>query len=128
MIDKSYILNITNLNVEKEIQNTIKKVIKELDGLDVIGTCQIYSSYIQRDLQHKHIVSKLLNTKELGCDYEHYFIVAKDGVNDYLIDLTYSQFGWNEPDGLVQGGYMKITESELHNYLGRISGIKNCKK
>ena len=124
----SKMLNINNINVEEKIKESISNVKSVLNGLDTERTCQIYSSYLFNELQKNHILSFLINTKDIGLDYEHYFIIAKDGVSNFVIDLTYDQFGYTDPESLLNDGYMKVTEEELRYYLRKLSKLRNNHK
>ena len=122
-MELSDMLNISKVNVEEKIKEAIIKVKNELYGLDTNGTCQIYSSHIQNELQANHVLSFLINTKDIGLDYKHYFVLVKDGEDNYIVDLTYEQFGYQEPKVLLQEGYMKVSELELRGYLRQLSKI-----
>ena len=127
-MEMSEMLNIRGKNVEDEIQNAIATVQKELEGLDTERTCKIYSSYILRELQNRHIIARLLNTKNIDLNYEHEFVMATDGTSSYIIDLTYSQFGQNEPQELNKNGYIKCTKNVLHNYINTINSLNRQRK
>ena len=116
-------LNITNVDVEKEIINAITKVKSELKDLNIDRTCKIYSSYLLRELKKKHLLSHIINTKDLGISYEHYFVIVKSQLEEYMIDLTYAQFGWHEPTELLDKGYIKVTKKDLQDYLYKMSKI-----
>ena len=116
-------LNITNVNIEKEIIDAIAKVKMELKDLNIDRTCRIYSSYLLRELQKKHILAHIVNTKKLDTEYEHYFIVVNSSIEKYIIDLTYEQFGYPEPIELINNGYIKASETEIQDYIYKIANI-----
>lgn len=79
-------------NKEEKIKEVILKCKRDLN-LTTDRTCKIYSSYISNYLSEKHIVNKIINTKNLNLGYEHEFVLVPiDSNNYYLVDLTYSQF------------------------------------
>ena len=123
----SEMLNISKTNVEKAIEESISKTKQKLEGLNIDRTCQIYNSYIIEYLHSLHILAHAINTKDLGLDYEHFFTIANDGINEYIIDLTYPQFGWSEPKELIEKGYIK-KDNNYHDYLNRLSTLKSHRK
>lgn len=125
MMEKIDYLNITNTNVEKEIMDATHKVKLKLKGLNIDRTCKIYSYYLLRELQKKHILAHIINTKKISSEYEHYFIIVDSSIDKYIIDLTYEQFGWQDPDELIKNGYIKVTEDEIQEYIYRIANINN---
>ena len=124
----SKMLNITNISVEEKIKESIQNVKSELSGLEIDRTCKIYSSYMLNELKNNHVLAFLINTNDIGLDYEHYFILAKDNESDFIIDLTYAQFGYNEPESLLEDGYMKANKEELRYYLKKLSKLKTNHK
>ena len=82
------LLNIQNNDIEKSIKLSINTVNEELDGLNPEQTCLIYSSYIYRNLKKMNINTRMINTLDLGFNYEHFFILVPDNNSFYLIDLT----------------------------------------
>lgn len=126
-MDISKILNINNLNIEEEVKSAIRTVNDQLTGLISERTCYMYSSYILRELYKRHVLVQMINSKNLDCEYEHYFIITKTGGKNYIIDLTYSQFGWNEPQELLQKGYMEYTKENYESYIKKIQSIKRKK-
>ena len=87
--------------------------------------CKVYSSYVYNELKKNHILARLINTSDLGFDYEHQFILVpinKLTKDYYLIDLTYSQFIKNIEDEkvfteLLNKGYQKINNELWIQYL-----------
>lgn len=110
------IFNIKGQNIEEVIKDSIKEVIKELDGLEKNQTCLIYSSYLYNILKRKNVLVHLINTKDLGFNYEHQFLLVYDN-SYYLIDLTYIQFGDNSLGDLNNNYYMLVDDDILKYYL-----------
>ena len=119
------------------ILNEIKETsIKEMDGL-----CLILSQNLEELLAEQGINSKIYNIRDLtNVNYDHYFLIAEN----YLIDLTYSQFLKKEGtlrffkqwpasilekteegkiilDSLLKEGYFKI-DNNLNIYLNSFIG------
>ena len=93
--------NIMKVDQNKVISDSIKTVNNELNGLTKDRMCKVYSSYVYNELKKNHILARLINTSDLGFDYEHQFILVpinKLTKDYYLIDLTYSQFIKNIED------------------------------
>lgn len=111
------ILNIKNQNIEEIIQESIKEVKENLQGLDYNQTCLIYSSALFEILKRKHILVHIINTLDLGYFFEHQFLLVYDGNNYYLIDLTYRQFNDNSLSDLNKNGYIKIDNNIFKYYL-----------
>lgn len=111
------ILNIKNQNIEEIIQESIKEVKENLQGLDYNQTCLIYSSALFEILKRKHILVHIINTLDLGYSFEHQFLLVYDGNNYYLIDLTYRQFNDNSLSDLNKNGYIKIDNNIFKYYL-----------
>ena len=111
------ILNIKNQNIEEIIQESIKEVKENLQGLDYNQTCLIYSSALFEILKRKHILVHIINTLDLGYSYLHQFLLVYDGNKYYLIDLTYKQFNDNSLSDLNENGYMKIDDNIFKFYL-----------
>lgn len=97
--------------------------------------CKVYSSYVYNELKKNHILARLINTNDLGFDYEHQFILVpinKLTKDYYLIDLTYSQFVKNIEDEkvfteLLNKGYQKINNELWIQYLRNILRNNNVK-
>ena len=112
------LLNLDGIEIEDKIVDSIDDVRVELRDLTTDLTCKIYSSYMREALGNRHLISRIVNTKELGLPYEHLFNVVVDGVdNYYLIDLTYKQFNNNEFIDLLLQGFMKINDETFNRYL-----------
>lgn len=131
------LLNIRNVDIEKEIINAIDETKKELNGLATDRTCKIYSNKVSEILNKKNIVNRLVDTKTKDMDYSHQLvIVPKDDNYSYIIDLTLSQFGFNTLyTDMYKKGYMLMNDEEFNSYLDFIefnnldfdSYIKNTK-
>ena len=127
-MEMSEMLNIQCKNIEEEICKAIAKVKEELDGLNIERTCKIYSSYVLRELHNRHIVARIINTKSVDLNYEHEFVMATDGKNNYIIDLTYRQFGQIEPQELNNNGFIKCTQKKFYKYINAINSLNSHKK
>ena len=113
-------------NKEETIKSSIKNVREKLKTINEEGNCYSYSNYIYNELLENHIVCKIINTKDYGYDYMHYFVLVPNTQNDYyLIDLTYSQFNNEYFSNLKRDGYIKINNSEFILYLSIVSGQAN---
>lgn len=107
--------NIMKVNQNKVISDSIKNVNNEL--------------------KKNHVLARLINTSDLGFDYEHQFILVpinKLTKDYYLIDLTYSQFVKNMEDEkifteLLNKGYQKINNELWIQYLKNILRNNNVK-
>ena len=111
------LLNIQNNDIEKSIKLSINTVNEELDGLNPEQTCLIYSSYIYRNLKKMNINTRMINTLDLGFNYEHFFNLVPDNNSFYLIDLTFSQFNNEQMPNLLKNGYQIINDNEFNKYL-----------
>ena len=116
------LLNIKNVDIEKEIIASIKETKEELNGLTTNRTCKIYSSKINEILKKKSIVNRLVDTKTKDMDYSHQFvIVPKNDILFYVIDLTANQFNYNSLyDDMYNKGYMIMNDEEYNQYLDYI--------
>lgn len=127
--------NIMNVDQNKVINDSIKNVNNELNGLTKDRMCKVYSSYVYNELKKNHVLTRLINTSDLGFDYEHQFILVpinKLTKDYYLIDLTYSQFVKNMEDEkifteLLNKGYQKINNELWIQYLKNILRNNNVK-
>ncbi len=90
---------------EEIIRITINEMLEEIKPTDVDnfeGLCYFCSNNLMYDLLQQEIKADMLNIRDYtGVDYDHYFLIAGD--NEYLIDLTYSQF-------LPNGGEVRFFE------------------
>lgn len=117
IMDWNKLLNIRNLDVEKNIINVISSVRKELSELTENQTCIIYSSYVFRSLREKGVNAKIISTQKIGFLHKHYFVLVPDQSKYYLIDLTYSQFSNNSMPNLIKNGYQEINDEIFNKYL-----------
>ena len=116
------LLNIKNVDIEKEIIASIKETKEELNGLTTNRTCKIYSSKLNEILKRKSSVNRLVDTKTKDMDYSHQFvIVPKNDSLFYVIDLTANQFNYNSLyDDMYNKGYMIMNDEEYNQYLDYI--------
>ena len=110
------ILNIKNQDIKQIIEDSIKETQELLKGLDYNQTCLIYSSLLFEILRRKNILVHIINTKDLGY-YEHQFLLVYDGINYYLIDLTYKQFNNKYLNNLLENNYTLIDDFNFNKYL-----------
>ena len=111
-------------NKEETIKTSIKNVREKLKTISEEGNCYSYSNYIYNELLDRHVVCKIINTKDYGYDYMHYFVLVPDTQSDYyLIDLTYSQFNNDYFNNLKNNGYIKLNNSEFILYLSIVTGL-----
>ena len=117
-------INISNIPLEKRIELSIVETKKELSELTEFGTCKLFSRHLATHLNKNHVVSKIVSTKELGAEYEHYFILVPiNTLEYYLIDLKYSQFQHDEVfKDLYEKGYEKVTDLNFYLYYAIITG------
>ena len=117
-------LNISGKDIEIEIQNAIKETKQQLFGLEQERMCLIYSSYLYENLRKRHILTHIIDTKDLGFSFQHRFILVYDR-DYYLIDLTYSQFNNQLFSKLLKEGYQNINNNEFLLYLKTIENKIN---
>lgn len=118
------LINIKKLNIEEQIQEAIQDTRDELDGLTKETTCMIYSDYLSRNLTKRHVVNRVVSTKDYKYPYEHRFNIApKDEDNMYLMDLTYSQFEDSEFPELLEEGYMIVDQDDYKAYLEVVGNV-----
>lgn len=72
-------------------------------------------------MQKNHLQVRLINTQDLGIDFEHYFILVKDGNTYYIADLTYEQFNSSLLNNLLLNGYILVDNKTLNEYLSIIN-------
>lgn len=111
-------LNISGKDIEEEIKKSIIETKQQLICLDQDRMCLIYSSYLYQNLKKRHILAHIIDTKDLGFDFNHRFILVYDK-DYYLLDLTYSQFLDDNPIfiKLLNDGYQKINNKDFLMYL-----------
>ena len=61
--------NIMKVDQNKVINDSIKNVNNELNGLTKDRMCKVYSSYVYNELKKNHVLARLINTSDLGFDY-----------------------------------------------------------
>lgn len=127
-MDLDRIKNIRSIDLEAELKEAIDAVNKMLNGLTKERMCKVYSSYLFKELRSRHVPSRIINTLDLGFNYEHEFVMtpATDG-KYFLIDLTIEQF---EPfvkdlEDLYNNGYIKADNNTLITYFNVILKIRN---
>ena len=128
LIDK--IFNIEDINYEECIKKAILKTKLELQSLDEERMCLIYSSYLYQNLLEYHLLAHLIDTKDLGFSFSHHFVLAYDGIDYYLMDLTYKQFLRKDAIflKLLSDGYQKIDNLQFNHYLKSILRNEFIKK
>lgn len=112
--------NIYGKNNEEELKKSISIVKKELSNLTEERMCKVYNGYLLKELNKNHVPSRLINTIDLGLNYEHIFVLVPKNDNGYfLADLTFSQFNitGKELNDLLNNGYQEINDQTLSLYL-----------
>lgn len=120
--------NISGRCNENVLVDAIDDTKDELNGLVEERMCKIYSSYLYERLKRQHISVRIINTLDLGIDYEHYFLLVLNEMDGYyLVDLTFSQFDVNDEDfaKLKDTGYQILDDNFLNKYLYVVSLGKN---
>ena len=46
--------------------------------------CMVYSGYLLDNLRREHAICRLVDTNDLGLDYQHQFILVNNGEEYYL--------------------------------------------
>ena len=117
-------MNIGSIPIEKRLQLSIAETKKALDGIDPKGACALYSRHLFSYLSKNHIVSKIVNTKDLGAEYEHFFVIIPINTMEYyLVDLTYQQFKNDKVfKELYEKGYEKVTDLNFYLYYAIVTG------
>ena len=87
--------NIMKVDQNKVINNSIKNVNNELNGLTKDRMCKVYSSYVYNELKKNHVLARLINTSDLGFDYEHQFILVPINklTKDYYLFTVCKKYG-----------------------------------
>lgn len=124
MKDIYELLNISNIPLEKRLELSIAQTKKVLNGVDINGACATYSRHLFSYLNENHIMSKIVNTKELGAQYEHFFVIIPINIMEYyLVDLTYPQFKNDKLfKELYEKGYEKVTDLNFYLYYTIVTG------
>ena len=77
------------------------------------GMCKVISNYISCDLIEDSVNNKIINTKDLGFNYEHEFVLVKlDLENIVIIDLTFEQFVKNDLNFYEELPFEKLIKTE----------------
>ena len=116
--------NIYGKNTEEELIKAISSVRETLNGLVEERMCKVYSSFLLKELNNRHIPARLINTLDIGLEYEHIFILVPfNDKNYFLADLTFSQFNKNpeQLNQLLTAGYQLIDNISLNYYLDVIT-------
>lgn len=119
--DLIYILDV---DVEQVIKDAISHTRQTLSELTDEGTCIIHSGELYHYLKTHHVTLRYIDTKDLGFDYSHHFILVPYGKEVYyLIDLTFRQFtnASNIFYPLLKKGYQLIDEMLWQEYIRIIS-------
>lgn len=92
------LINITRKREDRlpDIEIIVNNCIKSFE-LETTsdGLCKVAANNISIDLEEKKIDYFIINTLDLGIDYEHVFIIAlykTTNLNYVLLDPTFSQF------------------------------------
>lgn len=67
--------NIKGIDQTKEIENAIVKVREKLSLLVEERMCKVYNGLLLNELLCSHIPARLINTLDLGINYEHVFLL-----------------------------------------------------
>lgn len=112
------------LPLEKRIELSIAETRKVLNGIDIKGACATYSRHLFSYLKKNSIMSRIINTKDLGADYEHFFVLVPiNTLEYYLMDLTYPQFENDKVfKELYEKGYEKVTDLNFYLYYAIVTG------
>ena len=123
------LINIKKINIEEQIQQAIQETKKELFNLTTDTTCMIYSDYLSRNLTKRHVVNRVVSTKDYDLPYEHKFNISPKNENEmYLMDLTYPQFQSTEFEDLNDKGYTIVDNEEYDDYLEIVGNVNISKK
>ena len=114
------IKNIYGLNNEDGLIKAVTFTKKILSDLVEERMCKVYSSYLLEELKKQHIPAHMINTLDLGFQYEHVFVLIPSNDDGYfLADLTFSQFNKNinTLSQLLNEGYQLINDNSFRDYL-----------
>lgn len=118
------IKNIYGKDNEQELKKSITKIKDILSGLIEERMCKVYSRYLLKELNNRHVPARLINTLDLGLNYEHEFILVPSNTTGYFLsDLTFSQFNnkSKELSELLIKGYQYIDNKTFNRYINVIS-------
>ena len=127
MLDVYNLINLDNVAVSEKIEKAISKTREELKDLDTERMCMVYSGYLYDNLRREHTICRLVDTNDLGLDYQHHFILVNNGESHYLVDLTYNQFGDSSWDKLLSSGYDVIDDEKFSKYLKVVTRCDSSK-
>lgn len=116
--------NISGKNNEEELIKSISLIKEELYDLTEERMCKVYNGYLFKELRNQHVPARLINTLDLGLDYEHEFVLVPSNEKGYfLADLTFSQFNSdaNDLELLLKNNYQSINDSEINHYFSIIT-------
>ena len=117
MLNVFDLLNLDGKTVDEKIKRSIAKTKEELSNLDTERMCMVYSGYLLDNLRREHAICRLVDTNDLGLDYQHQFILVNNGESHYLVDLTFDQFGDDSWDKLLEDGYDQVDDEKFSKYL-----------
>lgn len=114
--------NLKGLNIYSQIEEAILNTKQELNHLTEERMCKVYNSLLFKELLLQHLPTRLVNTLDLGFDYEHLFVIISNktltGGGYILADLTFSQFKTTSGfEKLIEKGYQELNDEELNYYL-----------
>ncbi len=118
-------LNIANIDKETVIKRAIENTKSDLDGLDYERMSLVYNWYLYENLKDMSCLAYIIDTNDLGFDYEHRFVLVPiDDTSYYLADLTYKQFGKEDEilNKLYDDGYEMIDNEKYNYYLNKVTG------
>lgn len=97
------IKNIYGLNNEDGLIKAVTFTKKILSDLVEERMCKVYSSYLLGELKKQHIPAHMINTLDLGFQYEHVFVLVPSNYNGYFLeDLSFTQFNNKNINTLYQ--------------------------
>lgn len=121
---QSLIKNVYGKNTEEELKNSIASALNKLESLTKERMCKVYNGYLLNELHIRHIPSRLINTLDLGFNYEHVFTLIPINYDNYfLADLTFSQFNYESSrfKQLIDNGYQLIDDTDISYYLAVVT-------
>lgn len=71
MLNVYDLLNLDGKTVEDKIKKSIDKTKEELSDLDTERMCMVYSGYLLDNLRREHAICRLVDTNDLGFNYQH---------------------------------------------------------
>lgn len=116
--------NVRGINIQEEIENSIKITKEKLKDLTINRMCHVYNSYLFEEMKKRHLNVRLINLLDLGFDFKHYFVLVNGNGEFYLADLTYEQFCNQDLNSMMSGrGYMRLNDYLLNSYISFV--LKN---